>query len=409
MENYKRYDVQYKELIQYILESNKSRQDRTGTGTYSIFCPPQMRIDLSKEFPMHTLRKLHLKSMVHEMLWFLSAYDEQYTKFGNTNIRYLLDNKVTFWSEWPYENYKKGYLKEFQDNDLLTEKRLKRFKMLSIKDFEAKIKSDDEFALKWGDLGPVYGKQWLDFGGYKEIIENTREYNHGRATKIVDHHGWLEAKFPGINQIDNVIEQLTDNPYSRRIILSAWNPMDIEDSLLPPCHILSQFYTTNMTQDERLEWIIRTRENIEEFEANREGMTVGEYKEFSKMNGKDLAKQRSEELSKAPTKKLSMMLYMRSNDMGLGNPYNVAEYCLLIHMIAQVCNLAVGEFILNIGDAHIYTNHVDALNEVLTREPLPTSKIILDPEIDNIYDFREQHILLCDYTAHDNIKMEVAI
>lgn len=409
MENYKRYDIQYKELIENILENGTKKADRTGVGTVSIFCPPQIRIDLSKEFPLHTLRKMHLKSVIHEMLWFLSSYDEQYEKFGNTNIRYLLDNKVTFWTEWPYENYKKGYLKEYQTNDLLTEKRLKKFKMLSMKDFEEKIKSDDEFALKWGDLGPVYGKQWLDFGGYKEIIENTKEYNYGRATKIVDHHGWNDAHFPGVNQINNIIDQLLDSPDSRRILISAWNPMDTDDMLLPPCHLLQHYYTTELTQNERLNWILNNRINIEEFGANVDGMTTEEYRHMNKVSGKELEAQRAEELKNAPTRKLSLMLYIRSNDMGLGNPYNVAEYCLLIHMIAQVCNMVPGEFILNIGDAHIYTNHVDVMKEILTRDPLPSSKLILDPTIKNIYEFRENHFLLKDYQAHPNIKMNVAV
>ncbi|MDL2212060.1 thymidylate synthase [Erysipelotrichaceae bacterium OttesenSCG-928-M19] len=287
---------QYLDLIEHVLENGDFKTDRTGTGTYSTF-GYQMRFDLSKGFPLVTTKKTHLKSIIHELLWFIS---------GETNIKYLVDNNVRIWNEWPYETFKKT--KDY-NNETLDE-------------FVEKIKEDDEFAKKHGDLGPVYGKQWRDFGG--------------------------------VDQITKLIDDLHNNKDSRRLIISAWNPPLIKDMALPPCHCFMQFYVSN-------------------------------------------------------DNKLSCQLYQRSADIFLGVPFNIASYALFTMMIAQVCELELGDFVHTLGDAHIYTNHLDQVKEQISRQPYPLPKMIINPTVKSIFDFKYDDFELVDYQAHPHIKGAVAI
>ncbi|WP_303839008.1 thymidylate synthase [Apibacter mensalis] len=261
----------YLELLQHILNKGTRKQDRTGTGTISTF-GYQMRFDLQKGFPLVTTKKLHLRSIIYELLWFLK---------GDTNIKYLNDHKVRIWNEWADEN---------------------------------------------GDLGPVYGHQWRSWGA-----------PNGKH----------------IDQISEIIDQIKNNPDSRRIIVSAWNVADIPQMALAPCHALFQFYVADG--------------------------------------------------------KLSLQLYQRSADVFLGVPFNIASYCLLLHMVAQVCNLKVGEFIHTFGDVHIYNNHIDQVNLQLTREPrlLPTLK--LNPDRKDIFSFQYEDFSIDGYDPHPHIKAEVAV
>lgn len=257
---------QYHQLLQHILDNGETKQDRTGTGTKSVF-GYQMRYDLSKGFPLVTTKKVHFKSIVHELLWFLK---------GETNIQYLKDNKVRIWDEWADEN---------------------------------------------GDLGPVYGKQWVNWNG--------------------------------INQIQNAIDQIKNNPSSRRIVVSAWNVSDLPDMALMPCHILFQFYVSNG--------------------------------------------------------KLSCQLYQRSADVFLGVPFNIASYALLTQMVAQVCNLELGEFIHTLGDAHLYSDHLDKARLQLTREAYALPRVKLNKDIDDIFNFSYNDIELVDYKHHATIKAKVSV
>lgn len=261
----------YLELLQHILNKGTRKQDRTGTGTISTF-GYQMRFDLQKGFPIVTTKKLHLRSIIYELLWFLK---------GDTNIKYLNEHKVRIWNEWADEN---------------------------------------------GDLGPVYGHQWRSWGA-----------PNGKH----------------IDQISEIIDQIKNNPDSRRIIVSAWNVADIPQMALAPCHALFQFYVADG--------------------------------------------------------KLSLQLYQRSADVFLGVPFNIASYCLLLHMVAQVCNLKVGEFIHTFGDVHIYNNHIDQVNLQLTREPrtLPTLK--LNPDRKDIFSFQYEDFSIDGYDPHPHIKAEVAV
>jgi thymidylate synthase len=262
---------QYHDLMKHILEKGVKKEDRTGTGTLSVF-GYQMRFDLSEGFPLLTTKKLHTKSIIHELLWFLK---------GESNIKYLKDNGVSIWDEWADEN---------------------------------------------GNLGPVYGYQW---------------------------RSWPGRDGQGIDQISKVIDMIKKNPDSRRLIVSAWNVADVDSMKLPPCHAFFQFYVA-------------------------EG-------------------------------KLSCQLYQRSADVFLGVPFNIASYALLVMMVAQVCDLKVGEFVHTLGDAHLYTNHLEQANLQLSRDfrSLPMMKI--NSSVKNIFDFKFEDFELVNYDPHPHIKAPVAV
>ncbi|MBD8487202.1 thymidylate synthase [Echinicola sp. CAU 1574] len=262
---------QYHQLLQHILDNGVQKGDRTGTGTISVF-GYQMRFDLQEGFPLVTTKKCHLKSIIHELLWFLK---------GDSNIGYLKENKVSIWDEWADEN---------------------------------------------GDLGPVYGYQWRH---------------------------WPDGKGGEIDQIKNLIQQIKNNPNSRRLLVSAWNVADVDNMALPPCHTIFQFYVA-------------------------EG-------------------------------KLSCQLYQRSADVFLGVPFNIASYALFTMMIAQVCDLEPGEFIHTFGDTHLYSNHIEQTKLQLSRDcrPLPTMKI--NPEVKDIFSFKYGDFELLNYDPHPHIKAPVAV
>ena len=291
---------QYLELCKKVLEEGAYKDDRTGTGTYSLF-GYQTRYNLEEGFPLVTTKKVFLRGIIHELLWFIS---------GSTNIKYLVDNDVHIWDDWAYKAYKNS--NEFEGEDM--------------KGFAARIKSldkDDPFVVKWGELGPVYGRQWRNFNEQ------------------------------GVDQLANLIEQIKNNPNSRRLIISAWNPCEVDKMALPPCHSFMQFYV---------------------------------------INGK-----------------LSCQLYQRSADIFLGVPFNIASYSLFTMMIAQVCGLKPGEFVHTMGDAHIYSNHVEQIKLQLSREPkkLPTMKI--NPNVKSIFDFKIEDFELEGYEPWPRIKGEVAV
>lgn len=288
---------QYHALLNEILEKGTDRLDRTSTGTRSIF-GYQMRFDLAEGFPLLTTKKVHFKSVVYELLWFIT---------GSTNIRPLVLNNVRIWNEWPYERFVKS---DAYNNE-------------SLDDYVERIKNDQTFADKHGNLGPVYGKQWRDFNG--------------------------------VDQLKQLIEGIRHNPFSRRHIISAWNPAELENMALPPCHMMMQFYVSS------------------------------------------------------DRKRLSCQLYQRSADVFLGVPFNIASYALFTHLIAQVCDLEAGEFIHTFGDVHIYNDHMEQVALQLSREPLPLANLRLNPMIKEIEDFRYEDIELLDYQSHPAIKAKVSV
>lgn len=368
-------DKQYKELINKILKNGINKQDRTGVGTKSIF-GHQMKFKMNDGFPLLTLRKIHTKSIIHELLWFLSSYDEKYEKFGNTNIRYLLDNGVTFWTEWPY----KEYLNRMKYSGIDTP--------LNIKEFEYRIKNDDDFAIDYGSIGPGYGEQWLNSGSF-EMIENIENEVKESDNDVRRKTKRKITKIEGVNQIDNVIETLKKNPDSRRIIVDAWNPSRIDDMLLPPCHMVFQFYSVKMNGEQRYE----------------------EYKKWIKENNYDenISHKKGYKIYNFPDRYLLLQLYIRSNDCYLGIPFNISEYSLLLHMVSQVVNMIPYEFIYTIGDAHLYNNSIDAAKEICKREEYSLSKLTLNKNIKSIYDFRYDDIKIENYKSHPNIKVDVAV
>lgn len=306
------HDDEYLNLLRRILKDGEKKSDRTGTGTTALF-GTQMRFDLSKGFPLLTTKKVPFKLVASELLWFIA---------GDTKLKTLLSYNNHIWDEWPY----KWYLKA---NNLPIPNTQSEEWQKGIKEFTEKIMNDAEFEKKWGDLGPVYGKQWRKWVG-----------NDGKE----------------IDQLQNVVDTIKNNPDSRRIIVSAWNPAEIDEMAkagLPPCHCLFQFFVSNG--------------------------------------------------------KLSCQLYQRSCDTFLGVPFNIASYALLTQMIAHVTGLKPGEFVWTGGDTHIYDNHMDQVNEQLSREPKPAPTIKLNPEIKNLFDFKLEDITLENYDSHPAIKAPIAV
>ncbi len=262
---------EYLDLLDRALHQGAEKTDRTGTGTRAVF-GHQMRFDLSRGFPLVTTKKLHLRSIIHELLWFLA---------GDTNIAYLKENNVTIWDEWADEN---------------------------------------------GDLGPVYGAQW---------------------------RSWPSHKGETIDQIKWLLNEIKTNPDSRRLVVSAWNPAQLDEMALAPCHCLFQFFVADG--------------------------------------------------------KLSCQLYQRSADIFLGVPFNIASYALLTHMVAQVTGLEAGDFVHTFGDAHVYLNHLEQAETQLAREPLPLPTLHLNPAVTDLFDFRFEDIEIRDYEAHPSIKAPIAV
>ena len=286
-------------MCRYILEHGEDRPDRTGTGTRSVF-GYQTRYDLREGFPLLTTKKMYLRPIAEELLWFIK---------GDTNIKYLVDRNVKIWNEWPYEDFKKS----------------EDFNGETLEEFVEKIKNDDDFAKKHGNLGPVYGAQWRNFNN------------------------------EGTDQLMKLIDSLKNNPFSRRHIISAWNPSQVDEMALPPCHTLMQFYVSS------------------------------------------------------DKKYLSCQLYQRSADTFLGAPFNIASYALLTCMLAQVCGYEPKEFIHTIGDAHIYKNHFDVVKTQIEREPLPLPRLVLNKDIDNLFDFKIEDIKLEGYQSHGPLKGKVSV
>lgn len=303
---------QYLDALSHVLEHGHKKGDRTGTGTLDTF-GYQMRFDLGEGFPLLTTKRVPFAMIVHELLWFLK---------GDTNIKYLVDNDVHIWNEWPYKAY-------LQKQRLPVPKSNSDEWKLGIKKFVDDIKTIPGFAVMHGDLGPVYGYQWRN---------------------------WPDGRNSSIDQIAIVVDSIRKNPESRRHIVTAWNPAEIDEmakSGLPPCHCLFQFDVTDG--------------------------------------------------------RLSCQMYQRSADLFLGVPFNIASYALLTTMMAQVCGLKVGEFVHTFGSMHLYQNHLDQARLQLTREPKPLPRVLLNPKITGVFDFKFEDITLVGYDPYARIAAPIAV
>ncbi len=398
---------QFVDLIDTIRREGHSKTDRTGVGTMSIF-GHQSIFDLNNGFPLLTLKDTHFPSVVHELLWFLNAVPEEYKKFGNTNIKYLVDNKVGIWNEWALKPYLKANGKDnvkVDPNDPIWKEEMKVFVM--------KIREDDEFAFKWGDLGTVYGKQWREWPLFQKDTNPPFLYEER-----------------SINQIENVINLLKNKPDDRGIIVSAWNVAELDKMALRPCHALFQFNTHSVTDTERISaakkrykiWIKETIADSKELEDEldktdklfRHWWESGAHPKYNTIFASLPI------FMGLPKLTLDLQLYQRSADVFLGVPFNIASYSLLLHMMAQILNMVPGRFIHTLGDAHLYNNHTEPINELLSRVgcgcggveknfgPL-LPEIELNSAIKKIEDFRFDDIKLINYNPLSKIKAPIAI
>lgn len=349
---------QYLELMHTVLNDGHEKADRTGTGTISIF-GHQMRFDLRKGFPLVTTKKLHLRSIIHELLWFLN---------GDTNIRYLKDNNVSIWDGWVDEN---------------------------------------------GDLGPVYGKQWRNWKTVVRVVDNPKQIvalkskGYREVGDVTDGQvkrgAFLEYSY---DQIQTVIDQLRNDPDSRRIIVSAWNVGELDQMALAPCHSFFQFYTRVLNYKERLQWV---KDNCwEALDAWQEA--TNEQIAMKEIDHDEADEQLVEWVeSMAPERILSCQLYQRSADLFLGVCFNVASYALLIHMVAQQVGMAVGDFVWTGGDVHLYSNHLEQATLQLSRVPHDLPKLVIKRKPDSIFDYKFEDFEIVGYTSHEKISAPVAI
>ena len=319
-------DKQYQALLQDILDNGVEKKDRTGTGTVSVF-GRQIRHKMSEGFPLLTTKKMAWKTMVVELMWFLR---------GDTNIKFLVNNDCHIWDGDAYKNYVKHWEPniEYIDNKPI----------LTQEEFINKIKTDDEFASKWGELGPIYGKQWRSWGdgGYSTWTDINDVVRHKHRTE-----------YPQIDQIANLINELKTNPDSRRLMVNAWNVGELDQMVLPPCHYGFQVYTRELSDEERLDWMKKNRPKT--VLPMRDPNVEFSVDEFFRPYG-------------VPKRAISLMWNQRSVDTFLGLPFNIASYALLLEIIAKAVDMVPDELVGNLGDVHLYSNHIEQAKEQIGRE-----------------------------------------
>ena len=382
-------DKEYQLLLEYILGNGIEKKDRTGTNTLSVF-GWQIRHKMSEGFPLLTTKKMAWKSIVTELLWFLR---------GDTNIKFLLDYDCHIWDGDAYKNYV-GKIEEYTStlnvpNDISEFQEIMdsvgnqiKNSVLSKEEFINKIKTDNEFAKKWGDLGPIYGKQWRQWQGWMEYKKVDGSKGMGSL--------WYD-------QILQLVHSLKTNPDSRRLMVSAWNVAELDQMVLPPCHYGFQVYTRELSIEERLDLASKKYKVFDPFDFH-----VGDHNEI-------------DELYPVPKRAISLMWNQRSVDTFLGLPFNIASYALLLEIIAKEVNMVPEDLIGNLGDVHLYKNHIEQAKEQISREPydLPTITITernwyqhekvkerLGPKTfsDKILSYRPDCFELNDYQSHPKIK-----
>ena len=362
-------DLDYQNLLKDIVDNGVTKQDRTGTGTLSVF-GRQIRHKMSDGFPLLTTKKMPFKTITTELLWFLR---------GDTNIKFLVENNCHIWDGDAYKNYLKGWehakklQKSFSSEEEYQEY-LSDIKILTQEEFINRIKTDDEFAQKWGELGPIYGKQWRSWGRF-EYEGFTQE---GSETSNNIDVNWKKP----IDQISNLINDLKTNPDSRRLMVNAWNVGELDQMTLPPCHYGFQVYTRELSIKERM------------VEYKRRNLTPN-----------------IDPLDMVPSRAISLMWNQRSVDTFLGLPFNIASYGLLLEIIAKEVNMIPDELIGNLGDVHLYSNHIEQAKEQIEREPFPLPILKLSSGhnlraalkgMDNEIEYSD--FILLNYQSHPSIK-----
>jgi thymidylate synthase len=388
----KNIEKQYLRLLKDILDTGVIKQDRTGTGTRSVF-GRQLRHDMKTGFPLLTTKKMYWKGIVTELLWFLR---------GDTNIKFLVDRDCHIWDGDAYKNYCKEFEKGNAPGKTALVQRVdgkSMTKKLSKEEFIAIIKTDDEFAEKWGDLGPVYGAQWRDWVS-KTWIKT------GIQDPLTGEDAWVEGT-RRIDQINNLIRDLKTTPDSRRLMVTAWNPGELDQMVLPPCHYGFQVYTRELSVKERLFFVNKSDDEYNKALANEE-----QYKSIGLDFELELAS-RMNELN-IPTRAISLMWNQRSVDTFLGLPFNIASYALLLQIIGKAVNMVPDQLIGNLGDVHLYSNHLEQAKEQMTREPFPLPKLEINSgnenwhllDIDDIINSLDEDLTfkLKDYQSHPPIK-----
>jgi thymidylate synthase len=354
-------DKQYLDLMSEILEKGFDKGDRTGTGTKSIF-GKQLRFNMAEGFPLLTTKKIHFKSVAHELLWFLR---------GETHIKNLVKEGVTIWSDWPYQKYL-DYASHLEEPDYfyhVDDPNESMIRCMTIKEFNERVATDERFAKQFGDLGPVYGKQWVDWGGQ---ISRRHQTMAGGS-----------VYFEGINQINKLIDDLKYNPDSRRMMVNAWNVAEVDQMALPPCHYGFQVYTRELTWEEQVQWVMKNTD------VELENVYIVE----------EIAK------PSTPTRTISLMWNQRSVDTFLGLPFNIASYALLLHLLADVVNMVPDELICNLGDVHLYNNHHELAKEQISREPYENlPRLVIKNKRANVTHYSYEDFEIVDYVAHPNFK-----
>ena len=368
-------DKDYQALLQDILDNGVKKEDRTGTGTISVF-GRQIRHKMSDGFPLLTTKKMAFKTMVTELLWFLR---------GDTNIKYLVENNCHIWDGDAYKNYQKESQTKIIDNGDSTMTHISpasHYNFLSKEEFINKIKTDDEFAKKWGELGPIYGKQWRSWKG------DTWEEGNTDGTEGF----YLQSET--IDQIQNLINDLKTNPDSRRLMVNAWNVGDLPEMTLPPCHYGFQVYTRELSLEERRELV-----TLKQYESIYNGGDSRNTLSHSEINQWNI-----------PTRAISLMWNQRSVDTFLGLPFNISSYALLLIILSKEVNMVPDELVGNLGDVHLYRNHIKQAEEQIRRKPYQLPKILLKDHVDPkdfgsiIPILRPKDFILDVYECHEAIK-----
>lgn len=364
-------DKTYNELLEKIIKEGKNKKDRTNTGTISLF-GYQIRYNMKQGFPLLTTKKMYYKGIITELLWFLS---------GDTNIKYLVDNGCNIWNDNTYKNYERRWETEGKFLSPPVNKFTKE-------EFINEIKTNWMNARELGALGPIYGKQWRDWGG---------EFSSGHWNSKTNKLG---VYFGGIDQISNLIEQLKTNPDSRRLMVNAWNVGELDQMTLPPCHYGFQVYTRELSEDEK-EWQLEKTNCINDIENDRiiyghewENYIQEQYESIQSTQG-----------IKIPTRAISLMWNQRSVDTFLGLPFNIASYGLLLEIIAKEVNMVPDELIGNLGDCHLYKNHITYAEEQVTlRDTTIESPKLIFNKKNNIFDYNVEDFEFVNYKPQPNWK-----